>query len=102
MPIPLMSPPLMGQGPTPSAMPDPDPALSAVEIEVDDATGDVTIRDPAAPAASQGRGFDDNLAETLDAAALGQIAETLHRLSQGGQNSRSGFADREVMRIRRH
>jgi hypothetical protein len=88
MPIPLMSPPLMGQGPTPGAMPDLDPALSAVEIEVDDATGDVTIRDPAAPAASQGRGFDDNLAETLDAAALGQIAETLLRGIEADERSR--------------
>jgi hypothetical protein len=88
MPIPLMSPPLMGQGPTPGVMPDPDPVLDAVEIEVDGETGDVTIRDPAAPKAPQGRGFDDNLAETLDAAALGRIAETLLRGIEADERSR--------------
>jgi hypothetical protein len=31
-----------------------------------------------------------------------KIRHRPHRLSQGGQNSRSGFADREAMRIRRH
>ena len=88
MPIPLMSPPLMGQGPALGAAPDPDPALGVVEIEVDDATGDVTIRDPAAQEAAQDRGFDDNLAETLDAAALGQIAETLLRGIEADERSR--------------
>jgi len=89
MAIPLMAQPLLGQGPAPGAPPRPGPGLSAIEIEVDDDTGKVTIRDKSRAAApAKGESFDDNLAERLEEGALGSIAETLLRGIEADERSR--------------
>jgi hypothetical protein len=90
MPIPLMAPePMLGQGPVLAPAPPAEPGVSALEIEVDDATGKVTIRDKSEAVSRSGPdGFDDNLAETLDDAALGTIAEMLLRGIEADERSR--------------
>lgn len=90
MPIPLMAPqPMLGQGPVLAPAPQAEPGAGALEIEVDDATGKVTIRDKDEEASRSGpQGFDDNLAEKLDDAALGTIAEMLLRGIEADERSR--------------
>src|SRR5262249_1900942 len=90
MPIPLMAPePMLGQGPVLAPAPPAEPGVSALEIEVDDAPGKVTIRDKSEAVSRSGPDvFDDNLAETLDDAALGTIAEMLLRGIEADERSR--------------
>jgi hypothetical protein len=86
--------PLMGQGPALATKREPEPP-EALEIEVDERTGKVRVREPAAKAvpAVAGAGaaapaFDDNLAAALDEAALGQIAELLLAGIEADERSR--------------
>jgi hypothetical protein len=64
--------------------------LSAIEIEVDDDTGKVTIRDAAAEAAPAAAppAFEDNLAEKIEAGGLGTIAETILKGIEADDRSR--------------
>ena len=96
MPIPLIAPPqpLLGQGAALGPAPRPSPAMSAVEIEVDDATGKVTVRDRSKPAPpAKAESFDDNLAEKLDDSALGAVAELLLRGIEADERSRKEMLD---------
>ncbi len=93
MAIPLMAPsePLLGQGPAPGVPAGPGRAPNATEIDVDDDTGRVTIRDRSATgvaAATAAGGFDDNLAAGLDEGALATIAEELLRGIEADERSR--------------
>jgi hypothetical protein len=92
MPIPLMAPaqPLLGQGAALGVPPQPQGApVGALEIEVNDATGEVKIRDrSAAPEQPRPASFDENLAERLDEAALGLLAEELLRGIEADERSR--------------
>jgi hypothetical protein len=95
MPIPLIAPPqpLLGQGAA-LGVAAPAPAMSALEIEVDDATGKVTVRDKSDEARPRkAASFDDNIAETLDEAALGAIAESLLRGIEADERSRKEMLD---------
>lgn len=89
MPIPLMAPGrLLGQGPTPGVPAAPAPPEDALEIDIDDATGAVKVRERRAAAPPKPAAFDDNLAEALDAAALGSLAEELLRGIAADERSR--------------
>jgi hypothetical protein len=85
---------MLGQGPVLAPAAQPESGVSALEIEVDDATGEVRVRDKSAEAPPpKGDAFDDNLAERLDDAALGVIAETLLRGIEADERSRKEMLD---------
>jgi hypothetical protein len=98
MPIPLLDgAPLLGQGPTPGMPPAPPPEAS-LEIDIDE-TGAVPVREQSAPAAApKPANFDDNLAEALDAAALGSLAEDLLRGIEADERSRREMVEQRECR----
>jgi hypothetical protein len=90
MAIPFVPPaePLLGQGAVPGTPARPNPSLRITEIEVDDDTGQVRVRDSSAPPQPAAGGFEDNLAAVLDEGALAIIAEELLRGIEADERSR--------------
>jgi len=80
--------PLRGQGPGLGAVP-AQPSADGLEIEIDEGTGRVRVRETGArPGPATPRSFDENLAERLEDAALSAIAEELLAGIEADERSR--------------
>ena len=86
---------LAGPGPALGVPPSAPP--EALEIDIDEATGAVRVREPEAAAPRPAGGFDDNLAAALDEAALGALAENLLRGIEADERSRREMLEQEAI-----